>query len=60
MKKKIIRSDVLERKNEKNMLNLNKSNVICNEMIKLCTHISLWSDKKMKKSFVLEKKLKWL
>ena len=40
------------------MLNLNKSNVICNEIIKLCTHISLSSDKKKKKSFVSEKKCK--
>ena len=47
--KQVIRGDVLERKNEKNMLNLNKSNVICNETMKLCAQISLWSDKKMKK-----------
>ena len=53
-----IKSDVLERKNEKNMLNLNKSNVICNEIMKLCVQINLWSDKKLKKRFVLEKKVK--
>ena len=53
-----IKSDVLERKNEKNMLNLNISSVICNETVKLCIHISLWSDKKKKKFWIRKKNLK--
>ena len=49
--KSAIKSDIVVRKNEKNMLNLNKSNVIRNEIVKLRTQISLWSDKKMKKAY---------
>ena len=37
------------------MLDFNKNNEICNEIIKLCTHINIWSDKKLKKTY---KKLK--
>ena len=54
--KQLINSYVLESKNEKNMLNLNKINVICNEIMKLCAQINLWSDKKKKKKFCIRKK----